>query len=215
MYRSHSLVILGAVLSLLVLGSCSSSINSSLEVADGETKKGSLSTINGSVTVGKGCVVDGSCRSVNGNVAIGDGSRVRRLSTVNGAIECGRDVTIDTSIETVNGSVSLEAGSRVDGGIETINGGIELVHASVAHDIRTVNGWVRLAENSVVGGDLIVVRKRGTNRRRPLDIELGGGSVIEGDIIVEDPSIEVRVLLSGGSEVRGRVENAEVIEQDI
>jgi hypothetical protein len=99
--------------------------------------------------------------------------------------------------------------------VETINGSIELVHTSVARDIRTVNGRVRLSENSVVAGDLIVVRKRGNKRRRPLEIELDGGSVIEGDVIVEDPSIVVRVLLSGGSEIRGRVENAEVVKRDI
>ena len=92
---------------------------------------------------------------------------------------------------------------------------VELVNTSVARDIRTVNGRVRLADRSVVAGDLVVVKKRGNKRRRPLEIELEGGSVIEGDLIVEDPTIEVRVLVSGGSEIRGRVENAEVVKRDI
>jgi DUF4097 and DUF4098 domain-containing protein YvlB len=215
MYRSQCLVLCGALLLLVVLGSCSTSINSSLEVADGETRKGSLSTVNGSITVGKGCVVEGSCRSVNGSVEVGVGSRVRRLSTVNGEIECDGDVTVDADVESVNGSLSMAAGSRVGGAVETINGAVDLVHTSVAGDVRTVNGRVRLSENSVVAGDLIVVKKRGNNRQRPLEIELDGGSVIEGNLIVEDPSIEVRVLLSGGSEIRGRVENADVVTRDI
>ena len=46
-------------------------------------------------------------------------------------------------------------------------------------------------------------------------LEVTDGQTRQGNVIVGDPSIEVRVLLIGGSEIRGRLENAELVTRDI
>ncbi len=90
---------------------------------------------------------------------------------------------------------------------------IELRQTTVERDVTTINGDIRLTEGSVVKGDIIVGSKIGDSRRkRPLEIELSGGSSVEGHIIVEDPDVKVKVFLRDGSKVLGLVENAEVIE---
>jgi hypothetical protein len=113
----------------------------------------------------------------------------------------------------VNGSIDLRTATQVLGEVTTINGSIDLRQATVIRGITTVNADIRLQESSVVKGDIVVEHKMGNStRRRPLEIELSGGSTVEGSIIVENPDIEVKVLLLEGSKVLGRVENAEVSE---
>ncbi len=97
----------------------------------------------------------------------------------------------------------------------TINGKIELNGAEVAKDVKTINGDIALRDGSTIGGD-IVIEERGessSRRSRPLRIELEGGSVVKGNVLVEDPDMEVEIYLRDGSRVLGRVENAQVIEK--
>ena len=51
----------------------------------------------------------------------------------------------------------------------------------------------------------------GALKERPLEIEVTGGSTIEGDVVVER-NIDVRLILRDGGRVLGRVDGAEVIE---
>ena len=44
-------------------------------------------------------------------------------------------------------------------------------------------------------------------------IELEGGSVVRGNVLVEDPDLRVKLYLRDGSQVLGRIENAELIEE--
>jgi DUF4097 and DUF4098 domain-containing protein YvlB len=100
--------------------------------------------------------------------------------------------------------------------VGTVNGSIELVQSVVARDLRTVNGDIKLRDNSVVKGDLVIEGKMGviTTRSRAIEIEVAGGSVIEGDVIVKR-NVDVRLILSDGGRVLGRVDGAEVIDRNV
>ena len=71
-----------------------------------------------------------------------------------------------------------------------------------------------LEAGSQVGGNLIVRESRGRNFwRDALEIELRGGSTVNGDLIVEDEDREVRLILRDGSAVRGEIRGAEVVRE--
>ncbi len=191
-----------------------SSANSSVKVAAGETLRENLSSVNGSVTVGADADLQGDAETVNGSLSVNDGARTRNLSSVNGSVQVGSRVTVDGDIETVNGTLRVGDQSTVSGNVESVNGSIDLRGAVVERDIEIVNGKVVLDQGTQVQGSIIVRETRGrNNRRRILDIELRGGSSVDGDIIVEDEDRKVRVTLSDGSAVRGEIRGAEVVRE--
>lgn len=193
---------------------CSVSVNQTIRIADGETVNSSQTTVNGRILVGADCVIRGDCRTVNGSIEIGPRSQVRDLQTVNGRIELAEGVEVDGDVQTVNGAVTVDRGGRVRGDINTINGRIRLINATVERDLTTHNSPIYLEDGSVVGGDILVKRSSGDLRsRRSLTINISGNSVVEGGIEVRDRDLEVKVYLSKGGKVKGKIDNAEVIEE--
>jgi DUF4097 and DUF4098 domain-containing protein YvlB len=177
--------------------------------------------------------VHGSCRTVNGRVTVGSGSRVGGLQSVNGSITVDENVNVEGDVSTVNGSVRLGTDVEVEGEVETVNGSVVCTRDVIAGDVTTVNGSIQISRTEV-GGNLgtvngsmtledgsriagnILVKGKSTRyrRKKAIEIEISDDSVVEGDIVVRDPSREVKVILSGGGKVLGQVSNAEVIEQD-
>lgn len=189
-------------------------LNSSVRIGDGEVREDGVSAVNGRITIGDGATVRGACSTVNGSISVGERSDIVALQTVNGSVEVGADTVVHGAVSAVNGHVALDQGARAED-VTTVNGGIALEAAEVERDVVTVNGDIGLSRGATVGGD-ILVRERGkgsSKRDRPLRIELEGGSVVRGSILVEDPSDEVEVYLRDGSSVAGRIENAKVIER--
>jgi DUF4097 and DUF4098 domain-containing protein YvlB len=189
--------------------------NKSIRVGDGEARDGDLSTLNGKIDVGDGATVRGECESVNGSIDIGRGAVVESVSAVNGNIEIDADAEVEKSVDAVNGRVSLEPGARAES-VSTVNGTIKLTGAEVDENVTTVNGDILLRDATRVGGDVVVeeVGGRRGKRPRPIRIELEGGSVIEGNVIVEDPENNpVELFLRDGSRVVGRVQGAEIVER--
>ncbi len=187
--------------------------SSPIVIGDGETRSSAARTVNGAIRIGNDATVEGTCRSVNGDLIIGDRARVAALSTVNGSISGGEGVVVGGDIDSINGGVSFDTGSEVMSEISTINGSIELVGSSVV-DVRTVNGDVELRDGSMVRGDVVIEKTMGiSDRSRPLRILVSGGSVIEGDVIVEDPDFEAQLIVRDGGKVLGRVQNIEVVEE--
>lgn len=224
---------------LVVLTSCillvaGCGVNKSIHIADGETVNGGRATVNGSVNVGADCTVHGDCRTVNGRVTVGAGSNVGGLQSVNGSIKIADNVTVDGGVGTVNGSVRLAENISVDGEVETVNGSVDcgaggtisddvstvngsihLARTEIGGDLSTVNGSVILTDHSRVAGNVLIKGKRGRlSGKKPIEISISDGSVVEGDIIVRDPKRRVTVVLSGGGKVLGEIENAEVVESD-
>ena len=206
----------GIVAVTVLLAACGTSINSDIRIADGEKRTGDLTTVNGRILLGADSEVEGKCRTVNGGIRVEDGARVGSLATVNGSIRGGERVVVAGDVESVNGSISLASDSRVAGEVSSINGGIDLEQTTVVGDLRTVHGNVDLRSGVTVKGDVVFEKKIGSSwsQSRPLRIEIADGSIVEGDLIVEDRDLKVEVVLRGGGRVLGRIENASVIEDD-
>ncbi len=201
------------IAALIFLWACNVSVNQSVTVKDGATRIGTINTVNGNIVIGNHCVVKGSARAVNGRIEVGEKSRVQSLQTVNGPVSIGRDTQVDGDIGSVNGSITCDAGVSVLGKVAGINGVIELKRTTVERDVTTVLGNVSLLDHSVVNGDLVVKEAKGSSHKnRRLKIVLDDGSVVKGDVRVEDPDIQVQVYLSNGAKVEGRVIDAEVVE---
>lgn len=196
--------------------------------------RGSRNTLNRNITINANSEVDGGLRSINGTIDVGEGCSVENISTINGTIRVRTDVTIRGDISSVNGRVNIQDKCRVNGNVtsvngritldrdvvvrdnvETVNGSINIDKATVEQDITTYNGNITLRNNSRVKGDIIVEENRGwSNNRRRLTINISGDSVVEGDIIIEDDDIEVRVYISDGGKVEGTISGkAEVIRR--
>ena len=204
------------LLILFVVGiiSCEGvSVNKSIHIEDGETVQNDLSSVNGNVTVGDRCKVMGDCNSVNGAVRIGRDSEVDEISTVNGSILVGENTIIKEDLESVNGSITCERGVKVLDGINTVNGSIDLYSTEVEKNITTVNGSVNLSDRTLVMGNIEIEGKsKVLSGGRRVKIFIRGNSIVEGDIISGE-DITVQVYLEKGSEIRGEIGNAELIEE--
>lgn len=211
MKRRHTVVL--ALMTVAGLHAAQAGVNSSIRVDAGEVLNKDVSTVNGQIRIGDGATVNGEVSTVNGSVSIGRDVKAESLSTVNGAIEVDDGSVIEGVVESVNGSISL-TGSHA-GEVATVNGSIELSGTDIEGDLSTYNGNITLSARSSVGGDIVIEaanRSSSKHRRRPLRIVIEDGSVVEGDVIVEDGDLEVEVFLRGGR-VNGRVKGAKVIEE--
>lgn len=189
-------------------------VNQSIVVEDGEVRTGSLSSVNGNITVGENCEIRGDCQSVNGRIRIGNNSSVQDLNSVNGSIDIGESVKVEGDASTVNGGIYFSPGCEITGTVTTINGKVELTNSRVRRNIETVNGDVELLKKSVVEGSIIVEETHGNSGKdRKITIRLADESVVEGDILVKDERVEVKVYLSGGSKVVGNIKNAMVFNE--
>lgn len=201
---------------VLVVGltGCHIRVNKSVTVDDGEVVYGGRNSVNGNVYIGDDCRVEGTCRSVNGVIEVGENSRVEDLQAVNGRITIDRDVTVDGDVQSVNGPVRCASGVEIHGDLTSVNGDIDIDDTLVRRNLMTYNGDILMTGSSGVWGDIVVKENKGrSDRSRTLDIEITEESVVHGDIIVRDDDIRVRVYLSDGGRVEGRVRNAEVIEE--
>jgi hypothetical protein len=196
------------------LFSCTASINETVYIQDGETKKGDVNSINGSIIIGNDCKVYGDCRAVNGRIEVGANSLVSNLQSINGSIKIERNTRITGSISAVNGRLYTAEGVRVDGGVSSINGNIDLTETIVAENVETVNGDIILTNGTVVEMDIIVKGKsKWGDDKRQVDINLESGAQVKGNIEVEDQTISVTVYVSDNSKILGDVINAEIIYQ--
>lgn len=211
--RQKALVYLAIFLASAALAGAH--VNKSVRISDGETVERSLSSVNGSITIGTDVELHRMAETVNGGIKVGDNSRTKDLHTVNGSVRVGERVTVDGDLRSVNGSISASDGTSVTGGIETVNGSINLDGATVEQDLSTVNGGVVLDRGSRVMGSLIIEDTNSRKRwdRKPLEIKLRDGSVIEGDIEVLEEDRKVIVYISGGAAVMGQIRGAEVVRE--
>ncbi len=200
---------IGLLAMLMAVPAFGASVNKSIKIAAGEESDGA-SSVNGSVTVGADAVVNGGVQTVNGSIRVDDGARLKAAKTVNGSIRLGDKVETE-NLGTVNGAISVGAGSKVNGEIDTVNGRISLGNgAVVSESIENVNGRIEMVA-AEVGGDVSTVSG---------DVELRDASVIEGDLVVEEPSgwgwnksknRKPRVVIGPGSKVAGTI----VLEREV
>ena len=147
---------------------------------------GSYSTVNKGIHIDESTTA-GDVDSVNGSIRIGSNSFVDSVESVNGSIKLGNDVTVDRGIDAINGTIKLQPGCEVGGNVESVNGGIYLERTTVAGDVETVNGQLRILNGSEVTGNVVVRKSRGwsSERRKPVQVEIGQDVVVHGDLIFE------------------------------
>jgi cytoskeletal protein CcmA (bactofilin family) len=122
------------------------------------------------------------------------------------------DVVVDGDVSSVNGKVDAGPGTEIRGDVSTVNGPIVLAGTTVDRDVRTHNGALTLKAGTRVRGEIRVERSRGSRPRRSrLEIRLEGGTVVEGDLVVEAGARPVTVYLDSDSSVQGEIRNAEVV----
>ncbi len=163
------------------------SFSSPMVLADGD-----ISKVNGSIRVESGRTV-GDVETVNGSITLEDSVQAGDVETVSGGVRIGRDSTVG-SIDSVNGGISLDVGAK-SRDIEVVNGGVNLKERSqVAGNVTSVNGGIRLEQDAAVDGRIENVnggikleraRVGGGIKTTSGDIEVGEGSRVEGDIVVE------------------------------
>jgi DUF4097 and DUF4098 domain-containing protein YvlB len=195
----------------VALCGCNVAVNRSTTLGDGKTVHSSHHTVNGTITIGSNCDVRAMCESVNGGITVGPDSHVRTLQTVNGHIDLGERVIVHGNVNSVNGFVRCNPGVKIERGISSVNGKVELAGTTVARDIKTCNADVALRGASVVEGSIVVRRRDDdSERHQRLEIRVTDGSVLKGDVVVQDPDVDVAVYLSNGGTVQGRIEGAAV-----
>ena len=116
---------------------------------------GEVSTINGSIRADDNAQMAGG-HTVNGNISLGDHATAKSLTTVNGGIVLGQGAKVSATVTTVNGTLALRTGSEVGGRLANVNGTIILAAATVNGGINTVNGNIDIGANSHVQGGIIV-----------------------------------------------------------
>lgn len=200
---------IGLLILLMSVPALGASINKSVKIGAGE-EAGGATSVNGSITVGESATVTGNLKTVNGTIRVDDGAIIQKASTVNGGLKLGDNGKAE-SLSTVNGSIRVGEEATIDGDVEAVNGRITVEKgANISDNLGNVNGEIDL-NGAVVGGDLSTVNG---------DIDLTDGSVVKGDLIVEEPggwswgkdkSRKPRIVIGPGSRVEGTI----VLEREV
>ncbi|MCP1726774.1 DUF4097 and DUF4098 domain-containing protein YvlB [Natronospira proteinivora] len=115
----------------------------------------------------------GCGNGVNQSVDIDPGSeRHQDFRTVNGTITVGEAARVEGVLETVNGGIRVGPEAEI-GRAETVNGSIRVEDGATTAHLTTVNGNIRIASNVVIDGNLKTVNGA---------IGLGQGSRLNGDL---------------------------------
>jgi type V secretory pathway adhesin AidA len=92
----------------------------------------------------------------------------------------------------------------VKGRISTVNGAIKAINTTITEGLSTVNGDIRLLEGSTVNGSVKFTGKSG-GKIRDLKLTLSGGSVIKGDVILENSKVRLTIFLLDDSRIEGSI----------
>jgi DUF4097 and DUF4098 domain-containing protein YvlB len=147
--------------SAVALGSAGdiSKVNSSITVEAGQ-QAGDVSTVNGSIVIREDARVR-DVETVNGSIKIYARAQLHDVETVNGSVLVAEDALVGGDVAAVNGGITLRRGTRVDGGLENVNGDIQLDAAAVRGGIETTNGDIRIGGGSTVDGGILVEKPGG------------------------------------------------------
>ena len=166
------------------------SVNGSIHVPAG-SHSGAVGTVNGSIRIDDNAAV-ASAGTVNGSVALGAHASAESLGTVNGSITLGEGAHVSRDVTTVNGSMTFKSGAEVGGPVSNVNGRIALSDAHVGGGLHTVDG----------------------------DIDIGGGSHVEGGILVKHGgggwfnfnTHKPRIVIGPGAVVKGDLRFERAVE---
>ena len=206
LFRTSPAAILTFITAICLTGCGPAGINGPVDVPAGATAEGAT-TINGSVSVGEGAKV-GEAATVNGGVHLHAHSTANSARTVNGGIDIEEGVRVAQNVEAVNGAIRLGKGADVGGSMTNINGGIRTDAAHVAKGISTYNADIEIGGGShIEGGIHVHMPDFGAESEHHVPrIVIGAGSVVDGTLKFER---DVKLLVSDTAKI-GPVEGATV-----
>lgn len=188
-------------------------VNGSISVTAGQSV-GNVSTVNGAIYIDdKALVVH--AHTVNGSITLGAATAAQSLRTVNGSISIGTGGRVAGAITSVNGAITLDRSADVSGRLANVNGPIRLDTAHVGGGIETVNGSIEIGARSRVEGGILVKSSctRGfwnrlfPSRCQPSLVVIGPDAIVKGTLKFEH---EVKLYVSDRARI-GPVEGARAI----
>ena len=178
-----------------------------------DTYNGDITTDTGDIIVHAGARVKGVVESTSGDIYIEEGARVKGIISLNGDVFLEAGVTVDQSISVTFGSLRVKDNSTLNGDVETESGDIRISGTYLKKSITTRHGNIILKNNTYVKEDIVILDRGQGSNLEPLDIYLGTGVYIKGDISADDED-DMVVLEIFGAEVNGDVDNIEVFDGD-
>jgi hypothetical protein len=185
-----------------------SSVNGSIRIEE-NVRAEDVETVNGSVEIGEKSSV-GAIETVNGRVTLRAGAEAASIESVNGALTLEENAKVRGELSAVNGALRLARNAHAAGGASNVNGGIELEGARVDGGITTTNGDIDIGAGSRVTGGLLVKKPSmnwlGRNRGSRIPrVTIGPDAVVEGTLRFER---EVELHVSDRAKI-GRIEGVE------
>jgi len=182
-------------------------------VAAGTSYSGNISTDTGDIIVYTGARVTGQVKSNSGDIFIEEDARVKKIISLNGDVFLDEGVTVDQSITLTYGSLYVKANSTLKGDIITESGDISISGSYLSKSIKTRHGDIMLRDNTYVKKDIVILDRGNTTNLEPLEIYLGAGVEINGDVEADDDDDLVELVMFGG-DVNGDIDNITINEDE-
>ena len=177
------------------------------------TYNGDITTDTGDIILHPGSRVKGTIQSTSGDIYLEEGARAKKIISVNGDVFLETGATVDQSITVTYGSLRVKENSTLNGDVITESGDIRISGSYLKKSIITRHGDIILKNNTYIKEDIEVLDRGQGSSLEPLDIYIGTGVHIEGDVTSEDED-DLVVLEIFGGEVNGNIEDVEVVEDD-
>ncbi len=179
-------------------------------VEAGTTYNGNISTDTGDITVFAGARVKGTVESNSGDIIIEDDARVKKIIALNGDVFIEEGVTVDQSITLTNGDLRVKANSTLNGDVINSSGDIRIYDSYLKKSIKNRHGDVILKGNTYVKKDIIILDRGNTSGLQALEIYLGTGVEVNGDVTADNSSdlVELEVF---GADINGDIDNITVL----
>ena len=182
-------------------------------VNPGSTYNGNIITDTGDILVFRGARVKGKVQSTSGDIYIENDARVKKIIALNGDVFLDEGVTVDQSIRLTNGSLRVKANSTIKGNVITEFGDIRISGSTLKKNIRTRHGDIILKDNTYVKKDIIILDRGNTNNLEPLEIYLGMGVEVNGDVQADDEDDLVELEMFN-ADVNGDIDNVSMNDDD-
>lgn len=177
------------------------------------TYNGNITTDTGDIILHAGSRVKGTIQSTSGDIYLEAGARAKKIISVNGDVFLETGSKVDQSITVTYGSLRVKDNSTLNGDVITESGDIRISGSYLKKSIKTRHGDIILKNNTYVKKDIIILDRGQGSNLESLDIYLGVGVHVEGDVSADDEDDNVTLEIFGG-EVSGDIEDIEVVDGD-
>ncbi|NQT62745.1 MAG: DUF4097 family beta strand repeat protein [Candidatus Marinimicrobia bacterium] len=184
-----------------------------VNIDPGATYNHDITTDTGDIIVHSGARVKGVIQSTYGDIYLENDARVKKIISINGDVFLEVGSTVDQTITITYGSLRVKDNSTLNGDVITESGDIRISGSYLKKSIKTRHGDIILKNNTYVKKDIVILDRGQSPDLEPLDIYLGMGVQINGNVSAEDED-DMVVLEMFGGEVNGDVDDVEVVDSD-